>query len=226
MRMNRSFLLIAVLALGATLVACSDEDPEAPEETATATAIPTATPYAVEPEPIIVGGVAGSEPTPPGATGDEITYVVEPGDALETIAQQFGVTVEAIVELNGLEDAATIFAGQELLIPAGGTVSTPPGEPTAEPTSEPTAEPTEEPEPTAEPTEEPDATPEPTEEPEPTSTPPAGGQVYVVQAGDSGLAIADAFGVTIEALAEANGMTVAELDNLQIGQEIIIPAPE
>lgn len=225
MRISRSFV-IAALALGSLLVACSDEDPVAPDGTATSTAIPTATPYAVEPDPIIVGGVAGSEPTPPGVTGNEITYVIEPGDALETIAQQFGVTVEAIMELNGIEDAATIFAGQELLIPAGGAVSTPPGEPTAEPTSEPTAEPTTEPTTTPEPTQEPTATPEPTEEPEPSPTVPPGGQTYVVQDGDSGFGIADAFGVTIDALAEANGMTVADLDNLQIGQEIIIPAPE
>jgi LysM repeat protein len=123
------------------------------------------------------------------------------------------------MELNGIEDAATIFAGQELLIPEGGSVS-------PQPTAEPTIEPTEEPAPTPEPTESPEATPEPTETPEPTSTPPPGGHTYVVQDGDSGFAIADAFGVTIDALAEANGMTVAELDNLQIGQEIIIPAPQ
>ena len=54
-------------------------------------------------------------------------------------------------------------------------------------------------------------------------TVPPGGQTYIVQDGDSGFAIADAFGITIDALAEANGMTVADLDNLQIGQEIIIP---
>jgi LysM repeat protein len=228
MRLSHSLRLIAVLAAGSGLVlaACSDEDPTAPDGTATSTAIPTATPYAVEPDPIIVGGVAGSEPTPPGATGAELSYVIEPGDALETIAAQFGVTVDAIMELNGIEDPATIFAGQELLIPGGGTVATPDGEPTAQPTSEPTAEPTESPEPTAEPTEEPEPTAEPTESPEPSPTVPPGGQTYVVQDGDSGFAIADAFGVTIDALAEANGMTVADLDNLQIGQEIIIPAAE
>jgi len=222
MRISRYVGIGIALSVGLVLAACSDEDPTTAEGTATSTAVPTATPYAVEPDPIIVGGVAGSEPTPPGATGDELTYVIEPGDALETIAQQFGVTVEAIMELNGIEDAATIFAGQELLIPAGGTVSTPSGEPTAEPTSEPTVEPTESPEPT----EEPEPTAEPTEEPGPSPTVPPGGQTYVVQDGDSGFAIADAFGVTIDALAEANGMSVAELDNLQIGQEIIIPAPE
>ncbi len=227
MRINRSFAGIAVVLLAAPiLAACADEDPVTPAGTATSTAIPTATPYAVEPSPIIVGGVAGAEPTAPGATGDEISYVIEPGDALETIAAQFGVTVEAIMELNGIEDAATIFAGQELLIPAGGTVSTPPSDPTTEPTSEPTAVSTEEPQPTAEPTEEPAPTAEPTEVPGPGPTVPPGGQTYVVQDGDSGFAIADAFGVTIDALAEANGMTVAELDNLQIGQEIIIPTPE
>ncbi len=49
---------------------------------------------------------------------------------------------------------------------------------------------------------------------------------YTVEAGDTASDIAAAFGISVEALAEANGMTVDEIANLSIGQELIIPAQE
>ena len=48
------------------------------------------------------------------------TYVVADGDTLWDIALQFGVTVESIVETNGLEDETAISIDQELVIPADG----------------------------------------------------------------------------------------------------------
>jgi len=48
--------------------------------------------------------------------------------------------------------------------------------------------------------------------------------VYVVQSGDTLLAIAAQFGVTAEAIQEANG--IVDPRRLQIGQELIIPRPE
>jgi LysM repeat protein len=45
-----------------------------------------------------------------------------------------------------------------------------------------------------------------------------------VQAGDSGFGIALQFDTTLEALAAANGLSVDDLTNLQIGQELLIPA--
>ncbi len=48
---------------------------------------------------------------------DGIMHEVRPGEALSVIAQQYGVSVRAIVEANNLRDANTIRAGQELLIP-------------------------------------------------------------------------------------------------------------
>jgi len=60
---------------------------------------------------------------------------------------------------------------------------------------------------------------------EPTATPPPASsvQIYTVQPGDGGLAIAAQFGITLEALAAANGLSVDQLTNLQIGQELQIP---
>ncbi|MGH1488851.1 MAG: LysM peptidoglycan-binding domain-containing protein [Acidimicrobiales bacterium] len=52
--------------------------------------------------------------TPPVAAG---SYVVEPGDTLSVIAEQFGVTVAALSEANGITDVNTIKPGQELIIP-------------------------------------------------------------------------------------------------------------
>lgn len=49
---------------------------------------------------------------------------------------------------------------------------------------------------------------------------------YTVQEGDTAFDIATTFGITVEALAEANGMTVEEITNLSIGQELIIPSEE
>lgn len=71
-----------------------------------------------------VSSVAGVAVTPaavatPGLEGAQ-TYVVESGDTLWDIAQRFGTTVEALVEANGLEEAADLTVGQQLIIPEPG----------------------------------------------------------------------------------------------------------
>lgn len=44
-------------------------------------------------------------------------YIVQPGDTLTAIAQRFGTTVEALVEVNDIEDPSLLFPGMELIIP-------------------------------------------------------------------------------------------------------------
>ena len=56
-------------------------------------------------------------------------------------------------------------------------------------------------------------------------TPPGGGEIYIVVAGDTAFGIALQFDVTVEELAGANSTTVEDLRNLSVGQELIIPAP-
>ncbi len=51
----------------------------------------------------------------PSAAGT--TYLVRPGDTLSGIAARFGTTWQVIAELNGIDDARRIRAGQELLLP-------------------------------------------------------------------------------------------------------------
>jgi len=60
-----------------------------------------------------------------------------------------------------------------------------------------------------------------------TPTPRASGgvQTYVVQPGDTGFGIALEFDTTLEALAAANGISVDQLTDIQVGQELQIPAP-
>jgi LysM repeat protein len=52
------------------------------------------------------------------APGDFL-YVVQSGDTLGKIAERFSVTIQAIVERNGLASADDIQAGQSLEIPEG-----------------------------------------------------------------------------------------------------------
>jgi murein DD-endopeptidase MepM/ murein hydrolase activator NlpD len=55
--------------------------------------------------------------TPPGAT----VHVVQRGETLYSIAADYGVTVEAILALNDLDDPDYLRVGQRLIIPAPGT---------------------------------------------------------------------------------------------------------
>ena len=59
----------------------------------------------------------------------------------------------------------------------------------------------------------------------PTPRPSGGVQTYVVQPGDTGFGIALEFDTTLEALAAANGISVDQLTDIQVGQELQIPAP-
>ena len=74
------------------------------------------------PDHIDVGqkiGLSGHEPA-----GDQI-YVVQPGDTVSEIAEKFGLRWVDIGAANKLEDINTIYAGQELIIPATGVARGP-----------------------------------------------------------------------------------------------------
>lgn len=166
--------------------------------------VPTATPPAVLPDVVIVG--QGDAPS------SSATYVVVDGDSLSAIADRFSTTVEEIMAANNLDDVF-LFVGQELVIPG-----VDPGDDVPEPTEQPLS--TDEPLPT----EEPLATDTPVPfAPEETPA-PFDGETYTVQEGDIPSTIAEQFGISAEALMEANGIT--DPASLQIGQVLIIPAPD
>lgn len=144
-------ILSLVISLGVVVVW------DAVKHVPAATPVPvveiTATPTTTEPTATFTPG-----------PGEPITYRVQPGDTLLTIASQFDVTVEDILAANNLENPNFIQIGQELTIPVGGLP-----EPTPTPTALP--QPTDTPGPTATP-----QPPTPTPTGTPTSlpiTPPA-----------------------------------------------------
>jgi murein DD-endopeptidase MepM/ murein hydrolase activator NlpD len=47
------------------------------------------------------------------------TYIVQSGDWLSTIAQRYGVTVDALVKANNIANPNVLVVGQKLIIPAG-----------------------------------------------------------------------------------------------------------
>ena len=121
-----------------------EEATEEPTEPATAPA-PTSTPASAtgtEPEAtatpdVVTAPTATPVPTLPPATtaptteetSETTTYVVQSGDTLFSIATRYGTTVDAISQANGIVDPTQLYVGQELTIPTGGEVVSPPSEP-------------------------------------------------------------------------------------------------
>ena len=100
-------------------------------------------------------------------------------------------------------------------IPTVAIPTTPPEQATpAEPTAESTAEGDGQAQPTAAPTAQPTAAPDTTERPD----------TYVVQRGDTLYSIAQAYGLTVQQLAEAND--ISNVNRLDVGDELTIPDPE
>jgi LysM repeat protein len=94
-------------------------EPPAPA-TAAPTALPTQAP--TEPPPTELPPTATPTPEPPTPTPQPAarrTYVVQPGDTLRGIAEQFDVSVQALLDANNLtaEQADALRVGQELVIP-------------------------------------------------------------------------------------------------------------
>ncbi len=88
---------------------------------------------------VVIPGVTASVTTPPPAaapsaptptTGGEVVHVVKRGESTWGIAMQYGTSVAAIAEANGLSDPSRIFGGMRLVIP-GGTPAPRVGQPAA-----------------------------------------------------------------------------------------------
>jgi LysM repeat protein len=149
--------------------------------------VATATPWATPPPVVYVEEGAG----PVGPAGG--TYTVQEGDTPYDIAQRFGVSVEELMEANGISDPSSLSVGQELIIPGQEPGQVPEGT----------------------------ATPEGEGEGEGAAATPTAEGVYIVQEGDYPGSIAEQFGISPEELMEANGIT--DPTSLMVGQELIIP---
>ena len=105
---------------GATVASALQEAYPAPSASA------TLSPTAVPPSPT---ATATLEPTftPTPVPAGEITHVVQPGDTLLSIAARYGSTLAAIMNRNGLRDPHLLRVGQVLIVPVGGALAeTPP----------------------------------------------------------------------------------------------------
>ena len=127
----------------------------------------------------------------------------------------FYATLEAIrVELTEMAPAPLAVAT---------TTPEPVMEASATPTDVPPATPTETPTPPPEATPGPDAEPAETLPPAPDVAPTPTPVLYTVQRGDHLSVIAARYGVTVQALAEAND--IANPNLIEVGQALVIPAP-
>jgi len=123
---------------------------------------------------LLVPSLVHTEPV--AAQQGQTTHVVQAGENLFRIALRYGTTWPALAAANGISNPNLIYAGQVLIIPAG-------GQPPATP---------------------PPTTPQPST-PQP-ATPPATPQQYTVVAGDNLTRIAARFGTTVAALVQANNI--------------------
>ena len=73
-------------------------------------------------------------PVPPTPSPTPVIYVVQPGDSLSGIAFQYDVSIEALVEANGIADTNVIRVGQKLIIPGPTPIPTATLPPTVTPT--------------------------------------------------------------------------------------------
>ena len=190
---------LAAIVLPVLAIACGGGGDGQDDDIVSSRSVPTATIPAQLPTPLIVG--SEGFPAPTGAVvglGGQGTYTVQSGDTLSGIASEFEITIAELAQANGLTSNSTLRIGEELIIPSTlsfGNTGTITG-PTSTPTRTPTG----------------------------TATPRPGGRLtYIVEDGDTGAEIAGEYGLTLGELAKANNMTIDQLNQIQAGQELIIP---
>lgn len=95
-----------------------------PSVSRTPTRATTAATPTTAPAPSAAPAAPTQPPAPPAATATATKaaasgqkYVVKPDDTLSGIAEQFGVTVQELVDANKLENPNLLLPGQELIIP-------------------------------------------------------------------------------------------------------------
>jgi LysM repeat protein len=90
-----------------------------PTDAPTATPVPTPVPTVSSPATPAPTAAPTPAPTPAPtvAPTPQRTYVVQEGDTLALIAQQFGVSVAAIQAANDIADPDEIIVGDVLVIP-------------------------------------------------------------------------------------------------------------
>ncbi len=167
------------------------------------------------PAAVVATEIATELPLP--AAVDPGSYAVQSGDTLASIGIKLGVSWQAIAEANGITENSILQIGQALVIPTPVPTPTVPATATVLPSATPAPSATSTANVVA------SATPLPTATVvAPTATRSAGeSTTYKVRSGDSLITIGDAFGVSWESIAAANGLTASS--TLSVGQELVIP---
>jgi murein DD-endopeptidase MepM/ murein hydrolase activator NlpD len=127
-------------------------------------------------------------------TAEAVFHSVQAGETLRSIAEYYGKTVEELSSLNGLVDANAIYVGQVL------TITPADSQPVVESLPAVTT----------------------TTSPEPLTV--SGDVIHVVQPGETLFRIATNYGLTVNQVAQANGITDPTL--IYAGQQLIISGVE
>ena len=144
---------------------------------------------------IVIGGSASASDV----------HIVQPGETLSEIAEQYGATVADLQALNDLPDANFVWYGQRLLIqPAD-----PPDPALQTAATDPAATQTPSPQPAA------------TDPPAPDPDSAGDYQLYTAQPGDTLFLLAGKYGISLSKLMSINGFTSE--DWIRIGQELLVP---
>ena len=187
---------------------------------------------------VLVMSLVASAVLPAASVGADLSVLVQAGDSLSSIAFDHGITVDALMVANGLTDPDLVYMGQELVIPDDGgvpTMTTPPLVVTVEYGESLSIIAARHGVTVSAIMEENDLTdPDriyvgqvltipnpvvPTTTAPPTTTLPS--LVVTVEYGDSLSVIAGRYGVSVQAIVEANGIT--NPDRLSVGQSLVIP---
>jgi LysM repeat protein len=108
---HTAFSLLVATSTAAILAACGGGGLDVPDPTPTfPAALPTQAP--------LLEATSVPEATPEQQVNGAQEYTVQAGDTLGAIADQFGVTVDAIVAANDLANPDLIQPGDTLTIPA------------------------------------------------------------------------------------------------------------
>ena len=132
MATSRRFLLsLVVLLVGA----CTKQAHTAPyinfskvesDSKPEATTDPYIPPTRIPDQPIYTPTPSAPKPLPTLRTVD-ITYTVQWGDTIRSIAYQYNLLPQQIINVNGITNPSLIYTGQELLLPAPEIRDTGPG---------------------------------------------------------------------------------------------------
>ena len=140
-----------------------------------------------------------------GSASASDVHIVQPGETLSEIAEQYGATVADLQALNDLPDADFVWYGQRLLIQPADPPATDPQTAAAQ---TPALQP---------------ATTQPAAADPPAPDPDSAGdyQLYTAQPGDTLFLLAGKHGISLSKLMSINGFTSE--DWIQIGQELLVP---